>query len=351
MTVFTSVPIHIEPNWPDREKEKEKWDRRFFNYYIPYWKLDFPDQSLISRKFRSSSYIIAKVAWSYWPVSAAIALVVTSYLRRERLSLRRIIAISFLTISTSIASLLIHQPDQYASEANAYHRMFLGVLMLSKRQHEHLRRFHVSEAERCIGVVAYTADGRKCLEMTRPSLGWIALARVLAREPRIVWCIVLTAAENMQVVALDYLGKYSESDPRATAGSRPGAGLATVWSALKGRYFPRGATLIGLLVVYVGIAGFTLQHAGKSPSDGLRRDLALVGLVASVIVVVDMFTAFLGDGANELSKHLFMANVMFDVASIAMVNLAVLSLSEAIRLRFVAFRSKVHAVRADRAGR
>jgi hypothetical protein len=40
MEAFTSGPVGIEPNFPSLGTEA--WPKRFFNYWIPYWKLDWP---------------------------------------------------------------------------------------------------------------------------------------------------------------------------------------------------------------------------------------------------------------------------------------------------------------------
>lgn len=53
MTWFTSGPIDIEPNWPD--PDTEAWRDRFINFFIPYWKMDFP--------FDSSVYSSVVLIW------------------------------------------------------------------------------------------------------------------------------------------------------------------------------------------------------------------------------------------------------------------------------------------------
>ena len=43
MTHFTSGPIHLDDNWPDQRRQPEEWRSRFFSYWIPQWRLDFPE--------------------------------------------------------------------------------------------------------------------------------------------------------------------------------------------------------------------------------------------------------------------------------------------------------------------
>ena len=42
MTWITSGPANITPNFPDYDTQHQEWEKRFFNYWIPHWKLDFP---------------------------------------------------------------------------------------------------------------------------------------------------------------------------------------------------------------------------------------------------------------------------------------------------------------------
>lgn len=58
MTVFTSGPVRITPNWPDPGTQGELWSKRFFQYYIPHWKLDFPENLSLTRRFKSSAYLL-----------------------------------------------------------------------------------------------------------------------------------------------------------------------------------------------------------------------------------------------------------------------------------------------------
>lgn len=61
MGVFTSGPIGFDVNWPDPVTQRDLWQRRFFKYYIPWWKLDYPEQMSIDRRFKSAAYVL------WWP--------------------------------------------------------------------------------------------------------------------------------------------------------------------------------------------------------------------------------------------------------------------------------------------
>ena len=58
------------------------------------------------------------------------------------------------------------------------------------------------------------------------------------------------------------------------------------------------------------------------------QPLALIGLLATLACFVDMNVQVLGDGRADITKHLFLANVLFDLAAIAALNVVVVELIE-----------------------
>jgi hypothetical protein len=74
---------------------------------------------------------------------------------------------------------------------------------------------------------------------------------------------------------------------------------------------PKSSTLALCLVLFV------MWLAYSARQGGVYHDLALVGILACVACACDMAVAILGDGQWELVRHLFLANVLFDVALIA----------------------------------
>jgi hypothetical protein len=47
-------------------------------------------------------------------------------------------------------------------------------------------------------------------------------------------------------------------------------------------------------------------------------------LIATLALPVEMYIAIIGDGPLDLLKHLFFANILFDVATLALLGLAVI---------------------------
>jgi hypothetical protein len=107
------------------------------------------------------------------------------------------------------------------------------------------------------------------------------------------------------------------------------AGFA-LWSRLKAALFPRGPALWLALAAYVTI--FLFMQRGS----GLRRELAMLGLMTTLAAPVEMYIAIIGDGPLDLLKHLFFANILFDVATIALLGLAVIGSAQAMKTRVTA---------------
>jgi len=444
--VFTSRPVDIYPNWPDAYSNAELWQRRFFNFYIPWWRLDFP-QPLMANPFKSSSYILwfpgvainmlfwsqdvlsisimsiparilliviyivlikyirhnyegirhlillfaaavpaaliltsyslylnsfyfesgglifgllfavsvgwfalsvrrkwlvkgislslvltsatliatAKVQWIYMPVLSLVALVVAW--RREHSALRVLAVVPLLTaaVALSVGSYLAVRPPDETLEINAYHRVFYGVLILSSRSQDQLVALEMADAAGCVGVSAFAASGPECVGRTRGRFTLGTVIRIIAQEPGLLVRMLEAAADRMHVVKPPYLGTLRRDDPRITFGA--GTGLLTVedfWPRLK-LLFPRGSALF-VWVVACGLICYLVASRGSGPVAAI----ALAGVVSALATLVDMFMAIIGDGLYELEKHLFMANLMFDITTICTVVLVLIYLCDAV---------------------
>jgi len=131
----------------------------------------------------------------------------------------------------------------------------------------------------------------------------------------------------MQDVSSDYLGKFSFNDPRSQITPvitnsaeeslkifAPQSTPLNQWAILKFKFFPKGYSLFVILIV------FALWFTANLKRAGIFRDLALVGLLSTIASLTDMTIAIFGDGKHEIVKHLFLSNVLFDIALIAFIN-------------------------------
>ena len=419
MGMFTSGPIGIEPNWP--ASGTEEWRKRFFNYWIPYWKLDwhitkptpssvlllwlpgvllnyllysstilylpaisfFPKIILavliftvfkwlddIDASFRNIFYVTlgiplvlmwtttdyiaylnsfyqetgsfiffflliasilflkrfnnscnnfflallvilllsaAKVANVYWPAIASLFILKLSNHTRHLL-IKWVIIVASLTL----VCLVITSPNN--SIVARFHSLFYGALTFSDRPADHLEKLGMTEATQCIGISAFAPSGHECFERYRDNLSFWNTIRVIYHEPVVAFRMTKHAADMMQNIYLDY-GHYSSDDPRSQIPSSIASrSLLNSWSILKYHFFPRGYILIFVLFI------FTCWFLWGIRNTGFYQDLSIIGLLATIACFIDMNIAILGEVRQELIKHLFLSNVLFDTAAIAFLN-------------------------------
>jgi hypothetical protein len=435
MRLISSGPIGIEPNWP--AAGSQDWSKRFFNYWIPYWKLDFdiskPTTSavilwlpgaLLNRVFYSSNilylpnlslfpkliifgvllllfkwvefqtryrtallfsigvpviflitttdyvaylnsfyeesasfvylflllasilamkqrpslpYLLcslasilllatSKTANLYWPVLALPIVFYVWYIKNQ-IRLRTVLPICFAIILT-LASTFAFIARVGATRENPYHSLFYGALTFSEDPSMHLRQLRMSGAIHCVGVSAYSPIGEDCISKYSDQLSFQNTIRVIHKEPAVMFRMLKHVLDNMQDVSLDYLGKYSSDDPRSqtlpSISSKAveerfflttDTPLLNLWAILKFRFFPTGYALAFVLIVLVVGFAVGVKH------NGVYQDLSIVGSLVTFGCIANMIVAILGDGKYELIKHLFLSNVLFDIAAIIFVNL------------------------------
>ncbi|MBR9977964.1 MAG: hypothetical protein KFH87_07740 [Bacteroidetes bacterium] len=262
----------------------------------------------------------SKASNVYWPALAVPIIVHLRY--RDTLTNMRLAALA-VALLAMLTFASMHVTGAGASKENPYHSLFYGALMFSEQPGEHLRRLNMPDADTCIHASAFTQEGMACIARHENKLSYLTTLSVLYREPLVFPRMMTYVFDNMQDISLVYLGKYAIDDPRSKTTPRVGDGyeqrfwlagdnalMLNLWSTLKYRVFPTGYALLLLLILFIAVFIHARRYAD------VRKDLALVGLLCSVACVVDMSIAILGDGRYELMKHLFLANVLFDIALI-----------------------------------
>lgn len=426
MTWFTSGPVGIEPNWPP--PNTQEWQRRFFNYFLPYWKLDFPGQAdmkssalllwlpgvwlnyyLVSPQilylynlslfpkfllvfyllltfywidtsrindrgkmflyitlgiplllmFVNTDYVAyfnsfycetasftflfaflasliflkrkntlpgyfaaiisllllstAKASTFYWPFIATPF--IFSFRRFTRKPVPYLGLLVFIAVVLCFISALITLPPDYIRVNNYYDSLFYGVLTFSHDPATRLAELGLSESIGYVGYSAYTGPGEQALQQYEDKMSPLNTLRVIFREPSIMIRITKYLWDNMQVTSLGYLGKFSPDDPQIPGRN---SSLLNLWSQLKIKFFPRGYVLGLVLVLYAVLSIYAIVKTA-----GISRELGIVGLITAIGSVVDMYVAILGDGKWEIVKHLFLSNVLFDLSTIASINIII----------------------------
>jgi hypothetical protein len=420
MIWFTSGPVGFESNIPP--KMSPAWESRFFNHYLPYWKLDFPLTTgtisstlllwlpgvLLNYLFYSTKvlalplasivprlmFLVILLMCLFWladrslPRSQALILslviglplalmlstadyvaFLNSFyqetasfiflflllfslirLKRHRSRLNyllsfflvvllaaakpsnlywpflallwiipfpqkknRWIVFSFMYI---ILAFTIAIPTAWLGRRgiypriNEYHSLFLGILPLSQHPQRHLDQLGMPAAFRCIGKNAHSKKGANCYAKFYDRLSFLANIQILLNEPLIFPRMLKNSAAEIQDISLD-LGKYAEGSNARAFFHLPVE--LNAWSRIKANYFPRGYPLLFLLFFWIGLFAWNSQQPGS------RGEAAALGLLASCACIVDMAVAYFGDGRADITKHLFLANLLFDIAILAFI--------------------------------
>jgi hypothetical protein len=268
----------------------------------------------------------------YWP-ALALPFILYCWVSRAparwRDHARRTVAIG--CTAACALTLVAHACVQFHEDrVNPYHSLFYGALTFSQRPAEHLQRLGFADGRDCINVSAYQEPGTSYFEAHRDRMTFLNTVTTVAHEPAILWRMGRHVLAQMQDLSLGYLGKYAANDPRSllfppSPDTQTGAEqrmwngsqestLLNTWATLKYHCFPTGGKLALTLTVFAAWFGWQLRGTAAA------GELALAGLLASVATVADMAIAILGDGRYELIKHLYFANLLFDIAAIAFVN-------------------------------
>jgi hypothetical protein len=431
---FSTGPVGLE-TWP--EPGTEAFGQRFFKYWIPYWKLDFPKNSpgltssalllwapgiVLNYLFYSKSFLFLPLATLFprflyfvilWLTFQWIAysklgiktriiidislglplvlLMITTeyvvylnsfyqetasfifvfflfaaliYLRRARYSQIRIalflLAVYLLMTAKAsniywvlilgillnpwrelgakpvaklvgisiVAVLFVFISNQLTTTLGMnnntmYESLFLGALTSSKYPDQRLKELNLSEARKCVSTSPYSGPGVKCLRVYGNQMSYLNTLQVFAHEPLVMARMIRYAADRMQNLST-YLGIRTFTDQR-----KGPSVILNLWAAVKKAWFPKGYFLLIILGAFTVIFLIHLQ------TKGFIQELSLIGLISSISILFDWGIALLAGGKADMIKHLYLANLLFDIALLAAFNLGVIYLLKYIKMKGV----------------
>jgi hypothetical protein len=228
----------------------------------------------------------------------------------------------------SVAVLLLgvvlspNRPDM--RQGQTFQSLFNGALIFSNQPAQHLEQLGLKGARKCISQYAAKPVGQKCAEQFGDQISYLSTAQVILREPIILLRMIRFSAQNMQTITLE-MGKTARGGPQLTDLQST---LTRGWASLKAVLFPRGLGLLATLALFA-----VLFSVGLKWTHGMQRELALVGLLATMACGVDMTVQVLGDGRADIIKHMLLANLLFDIAGIAALNVGVIAILDWARRR------------------
>ncbi len=250
--------------------------------------------------------VTAKPSNSYW------AIIAIPFLIPWRSSWRK--TFTHLLVSGFFAGLFFYISMQWGSapyfrSLNAYHSLFLGSLLFSSQPSERLSELGLDNAKICVGRSAFDQIGTQCHHRYSSQITQLTTIKVILREPLILPRMLKYAAEHMQRLNTG-LGIRTIKQPIQEVPP-----TMQLWTTMKERLFPKGGWLLLGLSIFFGISSIGIFKAG------LAKDLSIVGLLSSLGCLVDISVAVLMEGKADLVKHLFLANILFDIALISSISL------------------------------
>jgi hypothetical protein len=260
----------------------------------------------------------------YW---AAVSLPFIFYVWQVKRKIPFTRTLLFIGSAVTIITLVtVRLSNRDFAALNEYNSLFLGALRFSTNPQKQLRELGVPKAENCIGVSPFLLPkGAKCFEEYK-ELSFYETVRLFYKEPLIVPREIKFAALQMQDITIDYLAKYSREDPRFPVMDRTGANRRlfapyenspfNLWAAIKFRYFPTGYLLFISLLAFFLLFGAGLRHESE-----LGRQISIMGLLTTCATMIDMSLTMIAGGVIELIKHLFLANLLFDISLILFLGL------------------------------
>ncbi len=258
----------------------------------------------------------AKVSNLYWPaLTLPFYFPLTKWLKKPLLFAG--LAIFWIAIPTYVSFQYV--APRHLDQQNRFHSIFYGVLSFSSDPQLRLAELGINDGIDCINTPAFTEVGVNCLARYSKVIAYTTTAKILLREPSILWNQLLYAANAMQNLNVVGYVKYALDDQRNHHNW-----LLEIWQNLKARFFPQGTALVAAFITCPAIFFLGLR------ARDLRFQLSLVGLLSTLGCVIDIFVEFAGNGKADLFKHLFLSSLLFDVLLIAAVNILLISALQAV---------------------
>jgi hypothetical protein len=436
MTVFTSGPVGFTINWPN--SDTPDYRRRFFEYFLPEWKLDWPSSPMVtssalllwwpgvalSQLFYSPDVLYLPIMslpslgvllfcfWKllqwienngpnvlYLTLAVPFALIITDanyiaylnsfyqdgpafvftvallaslffYIEKKSGLALLVCAIACLFLATSKAAffywpivgmgvcglladnvrhrlaaaglgivclvasiwLMPATPDLRTNSAGQ--AIINGVLVFSDAPSQRFEEVGIVNKFACVGNDIFTRQGEECFNNYRSWMNYETVLRITMAEPLIAARMFQYSALRMQIAKVN-LGHYQNGDSRVGNIRNPivapvPAALA-IMSNIK-TYFPTDYLLNFTLCVGLLLSGLLSLYSNKLVS------ISTISWIALLACVCEMTVAIFGNGRSDIIKHLFIANVLFDIGFIACANVGAWHLFRAI----AAYRSRTH---------
>lgn len=254
-----------------------------------------------------TSLCMTKSSYFYWsalalPFVFPISKIIRRPLPNVPIALALMVFPAYLSLHFTIPG--------YGKTSNPYDSLFFGALTFSDKPQWHLQQLgYPTDSVRCIGKNAFV-PGNDCPIKYADMIHYRQLIQVDLAEPIILVRQLKFAADQAQVLSLNYLGKVAYGDNTTYRKIR-----LNLWSEIKKSVFPRGLALIITLIGFFIIFSIALRQSGPIGY------LGTIGLLMSLGSLIELNVEIIGDGRMEITKHLLLANLTFDFALVCLLGL------------------------------
>lgn len=261
---------------------------------------------------------LSKASAFYWPIITAPYILLSGKSMKLRFSY--FIITSLFLIVLPFVSFKVTS-NQAMRAMNFFNTFYTGILPFSKNSTQILRELSIENTADCIDNIDYYSAARtSCITTLSTNVDRESTFDLYLNEPGIVIKQLgygMTQLQQLGLRGSDYfaynLGNYP---PGVTA--FPGSAILNLWSTLKSRWFPRnGAALVSWLVFFLAFIFFL-----RFP--GWISHISSLGIVLAAALILEILVVINGDGKYEIVKHLYLANLIFDLSVIMVVNLFLL---------------------------
>lgn len=247
---------------------------------------------------------ISKTSHFFWSVVMGFFLILFPQVRRFK---KRWLWVVLVVVS-SLAILGLNQSSPRLDQ-NKFNRIYTGYLPFSADPAESLKALSLSGTDACLDNLDYFSPQRlNCIEALHLNQIDSEELSMLLREPDILWKQMDYVSSQFQKVTLQgmepstfNLGNYAPWDQRPHDNS-----IFNLWVNFKENLFPKGGWFWAFIVL---TALFSIWQLKQSDS----RSFGKLELLLIILVLIEMVVAMMGDGKYELVKHLFLANLVFDI--------------------------------------
>ncbi|MDT3428368.1 hypothetical protein J2Z22_003960 [Paenibacillus forsythiae] len=252
------------------------------------------------------------------PIGVAFALIFLRFASLQGGAFRKA-AIRFSVAIFLISVIMYAAAPKELKHINLYQTVFYGILNGSPDVKGDLRELGLPEKLEVLAGTNYFEKGT-AVEQNDPSLvpdfySRISHKDVLAfylKHPGRLLDNMRYAAKYSMAIRPSYLGNYEKADnkpPRLLAYTYSG------WSRFKLHVLPHNLAFLAIFyaVYYAGALYEWLRSADRRQQVAceLMMLLGLIGIFAFLVPI-------LGDGRADMSKHLFLFNVCFDMMAVTM---------------------------------